>query len=65
MLHTAAIGRKKRIITQDINSLNRAIEVAEGIYIEQTLSANDALNYSKLVIEKYEDMDNEISYKIR
>ncbi|WP_027400084.1 DUF262 domain-containing protein [Anaerovorax odorimutans] len=63
--HNDFKGRKKRIITIDKDSLNKAEAVAEGIYIEQTLNANDALNYSKLVVDKYEDMENEITYKIR
>ena len=40
-------------------------KVADGIYIEQNLSANDALNYSKLVVEKFEGMEEEVVYKIR
>lgn len=63
--HNDFKGRKKRIITKDKESLNKSQEIAEGIYVEQTLNANDALNYSKLVVEKYEEMENEISYKIR
>lgn len=63
--HNDFKGKRKRIITKDQESLNKAQEIADGIYIEQTLNANDALNYSKLVIEKYEDMESEISYKIR
>ena len=65
LMHNDFKGTKKRIITKDKDSLNRCEEIAEGIFIEQTLSANDALNYSKLVVEKYEDMENEISYKIK
>ncbi len=65
LMHNDFKGKRKRIITRDRESLNRFEEVAEGIFIEQTLSANDALNYSKLVIEKYQEMENEISYKIR
>ncbi|WWU64054.1 hypothetical protein QJR26_13605 [Clostridium baratii] len=56
---------KKRIITEDSSNLIRPAEIADGIYIEKNLSANDALNYSKLVVEKYEGMENEIIYKIK
>lgn len=65
LMHNDFKGRRKRIITRDKETLRSPEEVAEGIFIEQNLSANDALNYSKLVVEKYEEMENEISYKIR
>lgn len=29
------------------------------------LSANEALNYVKLVVDKYEGMENECSYKLK
>lgn len=63
--HNDFKGRKKRIITDDISNLIKPAEIADGIYIEKNLSANDALNYSKLVVEKYEGMENEIVYKIK
>lgn len=63
--HNDFKGRKKRIITEDSSNLIKAAEIADGIYIEKNLSANDALNYSKLVIEKYDGMENEIVYKIK
>lgn len=63
--HNDFKGRKKRIITDDSSNLIKPAEIAEGIYIEKNLSANDALNYSKLVVEKYEGMENEITYKIK
>lgn len=58
-------GRVKRIIDLTNENMIRPSKVSENIYIEQNLSANDALNYSKLVVEKFEGMENEISYKIR
>lgn len=63
--HNDFKGRKKRIITDDNTNLIRPEEITDGIYIEKNLSANDALNYSKLVVEKYEGMENEITYKIK
>lgn len=63
--HNDFQGRKKRIITDDINTLREPGKVSDGIYIEQNLSANDALNYSKLVVEKFEGMEEEVVYKIR
>lgn len=58
-------GRKRRIITEDKDSLRVQCNISDSIFIEQNLSANDALNYSKLVIEKYDGMEDEISYKIK
>lgn len=58
-------GRKKRIITNDESSLRTPYKINNSIYLEQNLSANDALNYSKLVVDKYEEMEDEITYKIR
>lgn len=63
--HNDFKGRKKRIITDDSINLIKPAEIADGIYIEKNLSANDALNYSKLVVEKYDGMENEIVYKIK
>lgn len=63
--HNDFKGRKKRIITDDKESLIKSAEIAENIYIEQNLSANDALNYSKLVVEKYDGMDDEITFKVK
>lgn len=58
-------GRKKRIITDDETSLRKSYKINDIIYLEQHLSANDALNYSKLVVDKYEGMEDEITYKIK
>ena len=58
-------GWSRRIIDNNDGNMIKGILLTEGIYIEQNLSANDALNYSKLVVEKFEGMENEISYKIR
>lgn len=58
-------GRSKRIISDQENDLRVPQKITDDIYIEMNLSANDALNYSKLVIEKYEDMDDEVSYRLK
>lgn len=57
-------GRTKRIISSNPNELRKAEKISDSLYIETNLSANDILNYSKLVIEKFEGMDNEISYTL-
>ncbi|MBY6779810.1 DUF262 domain-containing protein [Clostridium botulinum] len=58
-------GRIKRIIDITDENMIAPYKISEKIYIEQHFSANDSLNYAKLVIEKFEGMENEISYKIR
>lgn len=58
-------GRSKRIIGDTDENMRAPYKVAEGIYLEMNLSANEALNYAKLVIEKYEGMEDECSYKLK
>lgn len=58
-------GRKKRIISDRESDLRNFEKIAEGVYIELTLSANDTLNYTKLIVDKFEGMENEISYHLR
>lgn len=58
-------GRSKRIIDNTADNMRVPQKIAEGIYLEMNLSANEALNYAKLVIEKYEGMENECSYKLK
>lgn len=58
-------GRSKRIINDTDDNMRVPKKIAEGIYLEMNLSANEALNYAKLVIDKYEGMENECSYKLK
>ena len=58
-------GRSKRIINDTNDNMRVPKKIAEGIYLEMNLSANEALNYAKLVIDKYEGMENECSYKLK
>lgn len=58
-------GRSKRIISDTDENMRVPQKIAEGIYLEMNLSANEALNYAKLVIDKYEGMENECSYKLK
>lgn len=58
-------GRSKRIISDTDENMRVPQKIAEGIYLEMNLSANEALSYAKLVIDKYEGMDNECSYKLK
>ena len=58
-------GKSRRIITNNKEELRMPYKVGENIYIEQNLSANAILNYSKLIVEKYDGFDNEISYRLK
>ncbi len=58
-------GKSKRIIDDTDENMRVPQKIAEGIYLEMNLSANEALNYAKLVIDKYEGMENECSYKLK
>ena len=58
-------GRSKRIISDTDENMRVPQKIAEGIYLEMNLSANEALNYAKLVIDKYEGMENECSYRLK
>lgn len=58
-------GRSKRIINNTDENMRVPQKIAEDIYLERNLSANEALNYAKLVIDKYEGMENECSYKLK
>ena len=46
-------GRSKRIISDTDENMRVPQKIAEGIYLEMNLSANEALNYAKLVIENF------------
>ncbi len=58
-------GRSKRIISDTDENMRSPQKIVEGIYLEMNLSANDALNYAKLVIEKYDGMDEKCSYRLK
>ena len=58
-------GRSRRIITSNENELRSPCKVGQGVYIEQNLSANAILNYSKLIVDKYDEFENEISYRLK
>lgn len=58
-------GRSKRIISDTDENMRVPQKIAEDIYLEMNLSANEALNYAKLVIDKYEGMEKECSYKLK
>ncbi len=58
-------GRSKRIIGESSDNMKTPQKIAEDVYLEMKLSANEALNYAKLVIDKYEGVEEECSYKLK
>lgn len=58
-------GRSKRIISDTEEGMRAPYKIAESVYVEMNLSANEALNYSKLVIDKFDGMESECSYKLK
>ena len=62
--HKDFAGKGRRIISETEEGISRPYKVAEGIYVETYLTANDAVNYAKLIIEKYDNMDDEVSYRL-
>lgn len=58
-------GKSRRIITTNEGELRSPCKIGEGVYIEQNLSANAILNYTKLIVDKYGEFENEISYRLK
>ncbi|MGL6064845.1 MAG: DUF262 domain-containing protein [Fusobacteriaceae bacterium] len=63
--HSDFKGKEKRIISNKLIELREAEEIRKNIYIETNLNANKILNYSRLIIEKYNNEDIQVSYKIK
>lgn len=64
-IHPDFKGKEKRIISQNRDGLRVPEKIKNNIYIETNLSANDILNYSKLIIEKYNNDDINVTYKLK
>lgn len=58
-------GKEKRIISTTDIGMRNPISIRNNIFIETNLSANDILNYSKLIMEKYENENIDVSFKIQ
>lgn len=64
-IHPDFKGREKRIIGDNPEKMRNPVRIRKNIYIETNRSANDILNYSKLIMEKYESEKIEVSFKIQ
>lgn len=54
-----------RIIDDNDSNMRSPLKIAEGLYIETNRSANDILNYCKLIIEKFDGVEEVSSYKLK
>lgn len=57
--------KSRRIIANKSIEMRKPIKISSDIFIETNLSANDILNYSKLIMEKYNTEDIDVSFKIQ
>lgn len=58
-------GKSRRIIANKSIEMRKPIKISSDIFVETNLSANDILNYSKLIMEKYNTEDIEVRFKIQ
>lgn len=63
--HNDFRGKSIRIIDDNDSNMRSPLKIAEGLYIETKRSANDLLNYCKLIIEKFDGVEELSSYKLK
>lgn len=63
--HNDFKGKSMRIIDDNDSNMRSPLKIAEGLYIETNRSANDILNYCKLIIEKFDGVEEVSSYKLK
>lgn len=63
--HNDFKGKSIRIIDDNNSNMRSPLKIAEGLYIETNRSANDILNYCKLIIEKFDGVEELSSYKLK
>lgn len=63
--HNDFKGKSIRIIDDNDSNMRSPLKIAEGLYIETNRSANDILNYCKLIIEKFDGVEELSSYKLK
>lgn len=63
--HKDFVGRNRKIISNEDSGMRKPYQLINNIFVEQHFNANDALNYSKLIIEKFDGLETEVTYKIR
>lgn len=63
--HNDFKGKTMRIIDEKPDSMKSPIKVADDLYIEANRSANDILNYCRLIVEKFDGVEELCSYKLK
>ncbi len=63
--HNGFKGKSMRIIDDNDLNMRSPLKIAEGFYIESNRSANAILNYCKLIIEKFDGVEELSSYKLK
>ncbi len=64
-MHNDFQGKTMKIIDDNSANMRAPIKIAEDLYIEANRSANDILNYCKLIMEKFEGVEELSSYKLK
>ena len=62
--HPDFIRNGKNVLNTSPDGMRSPDEIADGLWFEMNMSANDILNYAKLFIDKFEGMDETCSYKL-
>lgn len=63
--HNDFKGKSMRIIDDNDLNMRSPLKIADNLYIETNRSANDILNYCKLIIEKFDGVEELSSYKLK
>ena len=63
--HNDFKGKSVRLIDDNDLNMHSPLKIAEGLYIETNRNANDILNYCKLIIEKFDGVEELSSYKLK
>ncbi|MCD7918901.1 MAG: DUF262 domain-containing protein [Clostridiales bacterium] len=64
-MHNDFKGKNVRMIATDDQNMHKPLKIADGIYVEANRNANNILNYCKLIIEKFDGVEEESSYKLK
>lgn len=65
IMHNDFKGKSIRIIDDNDLNMRVPLKIADDLYIETNRSANEILNYCKLIIEKFEGVEELSSYKLQ
>jgi len=63
--HNDFRGKSVRMIDDNDSNMRSPIKIAEDLYIETHRNANDILNYCKLIVEKFDGVEEASSYRLK